>query len=50
MSAANVLGELKKGPLFEVPDHGCQRRCKTRPLGGAKVGHLAPQAGNVGRA
>jgi integrase len=28
----------------------CQRRCKTRPLGGAKVGHLAPQAGNVGRA
>lgn len=28
----------------------CQRRSKTRPLGGAKVGHLAPQAGNGGRA
>lgn len=28
----------------------CQRRSKSRPLGGAKVGHLALQAGNVGRA
>jgi putative transposase len=29
---------------------GCQRRSKSRPRGGAKVGHLALQAGNVGRA
>ena len=29
---------------------GCQRRSKTRPLGGAKVGHLALRVGNVGRA
>jgi len=28
----------------------CQRRSKTRPLGGAKPGHLAPPAGNAGRA
>ena len=28
----------------------CQRRSKTRPLGGAKVGHLAAHSGNVGRA
>lgn len=28
----------------------CQRRRKSRPLGGAKVGHLAPHLGNVGRA
>jgi len=29
---------------------GCQRRSKSRPLGGAKVVHFALQAGNVGRA
>ena len=29
---------------------GCQRRSKIRPHGGVKVGHLAAQAGNVGRA
>ncbi|MBN7756981.1 hypothetical protein JYP46_09155 [Nitratireductor aquimarinus] len=28
----------------------CQRRSKSRPLGGAKVVHFALQAGNVGRA
>lgn len=28
----------------------CQRRSKNRPLGGAKVGHLALQARNAGRA
>lgn len=28
----------------------CQRRRKSRPLGGAKAGHLAALAGNVGRA
>jgi len=28
----------------------CQRRSKIRPMGGVKVGHLALQAGNVGRA
>ncbi|ADZ69143.1 hypothetical protein SL003B_0713 [Polymorphum gilvum SL003B-26A1] len=28
----------------------CQRRSKSRPLGGVKVGHLTPHAGNVGRA
>src|SRR3546814_237186 len=30
--------------------HDCQRRSKIRPHGGVKVGHLAAQAGNVGRA
>jgi hypothetical protein len=33
---------------FGQPD--CQRRSKSRPLGGAKVVHFALQAGNVGRA
>lgn len=28
----------------------CQRRSKIRPRAGAKVGHLALQGGNVGRA
>ena len=35
------------------PDYAlssCQRRCKSRPSGGAKVGHLAAHSGNVGRA
>ncbi len=37
--------EFLKGAL-----KSCQRRSKNRPRGGVKVGHLAPQAGNVGRA
>ncbi|RIK89078.1 MAG: hypothetical protein DCC69_00665 [Hyphomicrobiales bacterium] len=28
----------------------CQRRSKSRPLGGAKVVHLAAHLGNAGRA
>ena len=28
----------------------CQRRRKSRPLGGAKPGHLTLRVGNVGRA
>ncbi|MBE0578214.1 hypothetical protein [Devosia sp.] len=36
-------------PLSALIDD-CQRRSKIRPLGGAKVGHLALQAWNVGRA
>ncbi|MFQ8433267.1 Bug family tripartite tricarboxylate transporter substrate binding protein [Amaricoccus sp. W119] len=31
--------------LVAQAEPDCQRRSKTRPLGGAKVGHLAPQAG-----
>ncbi|WP_197524382.1 hypothetical protein [Novosphingobium resinovorum] len=62
----DFLGNLSNHPLVEEPiqevdgnmrtakerttTDGCQRRSKTRPLGGAKVGHLAPQAGNGGRA
>ncbi|WP_412033053.1 stealth family protein [Nitratireductor aquimarinus] len=44
-------GSIKFFPSEQVayePD--CQRRSKSRPLGGAKVVHFALQAGNVGRA
>ncbi|QNH37972.1 hypothetical protein H5P29_31105 (plasmid) [Aminobacter sp. MDW-2] len=45
-------------PMIELANDGraalvariCQRRSKLRPRGGVKVGHLASQAGNVGRA
>ena len=51
-SAEVPSGTLQRGALRELTIRlaSCQRRSKTRPLGGAKVGHLAPQAGNGGRA
>jgi len=36
--------------LFLSVDQICQRRSKSRPLGGAKVVHLAAHLGNAGRA
>ena len=48
-ATAPASGDLKRG-RNDGEGSRCQRRSKTRPLGGAKVGHLAPQAGNGGRA
>jgi len=47
-----VLGVVAGMALGVLPGIGpmCQRRSKIRPRGGVKVGHLAPQARNVGRA
>ncbi|RIK87158.1 MAG: hypothetical protein DCC69_05420 [Hyphomicrobiales bacterium] len=36
--------------LDEIGYLHCQRRSKSRPLGGAKVVHLAAHLGNAGRA
>jgi len=55
----DILRDFLPGAQIETvplsPDNvefaiDCQRRSKTRPLGGAKVGHLALRVGNVGRA
>ncbi|OQM75163.1 Wzz/FepE/Etk N-terminal domain-containing protein [Manganibacter manganicus] len=45
-----VSSSLKQASVDLAQSLKCQRRSKIRPLGGAKVGHFAPQVGNVGRA
>ncbi|RIK86639.1 MAG: hypothetical protein DCC69_06785 [Hyphomicrobiales bacterium] len=38
------------GAVLRNNGGSCQRRSKSRPLGGAKVVHLAAHLGNAGRA